>query len=207
MIDLAITTLQTSAVSKWNTLGPFGNDHYPCTIFVRRGKTCLPKRPPRVFQYPCKNDDPVSKVRQQVRTSGKSKPPPIKQPPWWNDELEALWNDKRKALKESQRTSSDQELRNAARQASNMFKSAANEAKSKKYEEFCQEVTADKAMHKFWKLYGAMKNKQKSKSIPDFQRDDNIWVRSDEEKGEALFNRYLTQTDQDNELERKKHVE
>ena len=163
----------------------------------------MPKRPPRVFQYPCKNDDPVSKVRQQVRTSGKSKPPPIKQPPWWNDELEVLWNDKRKALKESQRTSSDQELRNAARQASNMFKSAANEAKSKKYEEFCQEVTADKAMHKFWKLYGAMKNKQKSKSIPDFQRDDNIWVRSDEEKGEALFNRYLTHTDQDNELERK----
>ena len=27
-----------------------------------------------------------------------------------------------------------------------------------------------------------MKNKQKSKSIPDFQRDDNIWVRSDEKR-------------------------
>ena len=63
-------------------------------------------------------------------------------------------------------------------------------------------MTADKALHKFWQLYGAMKNKKKSKTIPDFQRDDNVWVRSDEEKGEALFARYLQQTNQDNEVER-----
>ena len=58
-------------------------------------------------------------------------------------------------------------------------------------------------MFKFWKLYGAMKNKHKSMSILDFQREDNIWVRTDEEKGEALFSRYLKQTNQDNELERR----
>ena len=64
-------------------------------------------------------------------------------------------------------------------------------------------MTADKVLHKFWELYGAMKNRQKSRTIPDFQRDDDVWVRSDEEKGEALFDRYLKQTNQDNEVERR----
>ena len=48
-----------------------------------------------------------------------------------------------------------------------------------------------------------MKNKHKTKTIPDFQREDDIWVRSDEEKGQALFERYLQQTNQDNEIERR----
>ena len=48
-----------------------------------------------------------------------------------------------------------------------------------------------------------MKNRQKSRTIPDFQRDDDVWVKSDEEKGEALFDRYLKQTNQDNEVERR----
>ena len=82
-------------------------------------------------------------------------------------------------------------------------KKVSKEAKCDKYEEFCKEVTADKALHKFWQLYGAMNNKQKSRTIPDFQREDNVWVRSDEDKGEALFNRYMLQTNQDNEQERK----
>ena len=47
-----------------------------------------------------------------------------------------------------------------------------------------------------------MKNKRKARTIPDFQNDNNIWVRSDEEKGEALFKWYLKQTNH-NELERR----
>ena len=35
----------------------------------------------------------------------------------------------------------------------------AKDVKDDKYDEFCKEVTADKALHKFWQLYGAMKNK------------------------------------------------
>ena len=51
-----------------------------------------------------------------------------------------------------------------------------DEAKSELYEDLCREVTSDKALHKFWQLYGPMKNKHKTKTIPDFQREDDIRV-------------------------------
>ena len=114
-----------------------------------------------------------------------------------------MWEDKKNALKASQNKKCDEDLKAAAKEATRQFKIVSKEAKCDKYEEFCKEVTADKALHKFWQLYGAMNNKQKSRTIPDFQREDNVWVRSDEEKGEALFNRYMLQTNQDNEQERK----
>ena len=202
-IDLAITTLRTAAACKWNVLGPHGNDHYPCTIFVKKGKTCTQKRPPRVFSYQGNEDDAISKLRKSTRGSKNSNKTAIDQPPWWNDELDVLWEDKKKALKASQNNKCDEDLKAAAKEATRQFKIVSKEAKCDKYEEFCKEVTADKALHKFWQLYGAMNNKQKSRTIPDFQREDNVWVCSDEEKGEALFNRYMLQTNQDNEQERK----
>ena len=201
-IDLAVTTLRTSIACRWNTLGYHGSDHYPCTVDVKRGKSCVQKRPPKVFQYTSDGDDVISSVRSLTRSCNRNTKPAVTQPPWWNDELETLWKEKRQALKTSQRSREDEGLREEAKEATKKFKSVAKEAKDDKYDEFCKEVTADKALHKFWQLYGAMKNKKKSKTIPDFQRDDNVWVRSDEEKGEALFARYLQQTNQDNEVER-----
>ena len=135
------------------------------------------------------------------------RPPPAKtrrptQPPWWNEELEALWVAKRKALKQHQRQSGNRELHELAKTASNTFKQEALKAKSDKYESFCKEVTADKALIKFWNLYGSMQNKKKSKSIPDFTDDNGVWMSTDCEKGEALFERYRKQTDQENEQER-----
>ena len=44
---------------------------------------------------------------------------------------------------------------------------------------------------------------KKAKEIPDFRREDGVWVRTPEEKGTALFDRFLRQTDQANEEERK----
>ena len=38
--------------------------------------------------------------------------------------------------------------------------------------------------------------------IPDFRREDDVWVRTPEEKGTAFLERFLRQTDQDNEEER-----
>ena len=202
-IDLAITTLGVSAICQWTTLGPHGNDHYPCTILLKRGRTRVLKRPPKVFVYESMEDDAINTVRKLTHSTKRSTTAAVTQPPWWNEELEVLWKEKRLALRKSQNNRDSEGLREAAKEATKNFKTTAKEAKSSKYEEFCNEVTADKALHKFWQLYGAMKNKRKSRTIPDFQKEDNIWVRSDEEKGRALFDRYLQQTDQDNELERR----
>ena len=40
-------------------------------------------------------------------------------------------------------------------------------------------------------------------AIPDFQTEDGVWVRTEEEKGKALFERYRKQTNQNNEAERR----
>ena len=49
---------------------------------------------------------------------------------------------------------------------------------------FCEEVTADKAVIKFWNLYNAMHNKSRSRDIPDFVDDNGIWMHSDRENDE-----------------------
>ena len=69
----------------------------------------------------------------------------------------------------------------------NTFKEEAVKAKRDKYETFCEEVTADKALIKFLNLYGAMHNKSKSRDIPDFSIVTGVVMRSDSEKGEVLF--------------------
>ena len=48
-----------------------------------------------------------------------------------------------------------------------------------------------------------MNSAKKAKDIPDFRREDEMWVRTPEEKGTALFDRFLRQTDKGNEAERK----
>ena len=62
-------------------------------------------------------------------------------------------------------------LKEAAKAASNLFKEAVMRSKSDRYETFCKEVTADKALIKFWNLYGAMQNRRKTKTILDFTDD------------------------------------
>ena len=47
-----------------------------------------------------------------------------------------------------------------------------------------------------------MNNSKTKRGIPDFRREDDVWVRTPEEKGSAFFERFLRQTDQDNEEER-----
>lgn len=47
-----------------------------------------------------------------------------------------------------------------------------------------------------------MNRQQTTTSIPDFTTENNKWAKTDAEKGEALFQRYLQQTDQRNEAER-----
>ena len=48
-----------------------------------------------------------------------------------------------------------------------------------------------------------MNRAKKHADIPDFRREDVVWVHTEAEKGQALFEIYLTQTDQRNATETK----
>ena len=101
-----------------------------------------------------------------------------------------------------QRHKGNEQLRAAAKEAATAFERAANQEKEDIYEEFSLTVTQDRSLHKFWQLHKAMNCAKKQKEIPDFRREDDVWVRTSEEKGLALLERFLRQTDQDNESER-----
>ena len=48
-----------------------------------------------------------------------------------------------------------------------------------------------------------MQSKQRVKALPEFQTEEGVWVRTEEEKDIALFAKYQLQTDQKNEMERR----
>ena len=202
-IDLALVSLQISTDCTWNVLSYHGSDHLPCTVHVRRGIVTRRPRQRRVFTYDTSASDPVSKLRKAAIPAKRSSQPDITQPPWWNDEVEKLWHAKRDAMKQHQANKDDPNLERAEKEAVSAFKAAACVAKDEIYEEFCEEVTEDRALFKFWSLYRLMCRKNKPSSICDFQSEDGSWMKTDQEKGEALFNRYLQQTDQKNEVERR----
>ena len=202
-IDLALVSLQVADKCQWKVLAYEDNDHAPCGTLIRRNEIRQTAKRIQAFKYSPEGNEPVSKLRISARPSRGPSKTEIIQPPWWNDELQVVWHEKRNALKRLTPNLGNQVLRAEERKASKTFQAAAEEAKSTRYENFCAEISDDKALHKFWEFHRAMNNKKKVKGIPDFETEDRIWVRKDDEKGEALFQRYLRQTDQKNEDERK----
>ena len=70
------------------------------------------------------------------------------------------------ALKRSQRNRNPDDFKpkRAEKEAVKAFKLAASEAKDAVYEEFCQEVSKDRALFKFWNLYRYMARKRCTKN-------------------------------------------
>ena len=87
--------------------------------------------------------------------------------------------------------------------AAKAFEDEAKKVKAELYEEFSQQVSEDKSLYKFWQLYASMNRAKRHGEMQDFRREDDQWVRTDEEKGTALFERYIEQTDQKNADNRK----
>ena len=48
-----------------------------------------------------------------------------------------------------------------------------------------------------------MNNSKKANDVPDFRNEEDVWMRTPEEKGKAFLERYLKQTDQKNEQARR----
>ena len=204
IIDLAITTLAVAEQCDFKVLDPQGNDHLPCLVQARRSKVTHQPRRKKAFKYGKEGEDVISRLRTR-KTDEKPQQQKSKrrvQPPWFNEEVKRLWETKRAACKQMQRHKEDVQLRAAAREAAMAFEKAANQEKEDIYEEFSLTVTQDRSLHKFWQLHKAMNCAKKHKEIPDFRTEDDVWVRTSEEKGTALLERFLRQTDQGNEAER-----
>ena len=202
-IDLAFASLQVADKCQWKVLGFQDNDHAPCSTRVRRRDINQQTRHSQAFKYTPVKDNPVGLLRINARPAKAPRKQDRTQPPWWTEEIDDLWSTKRAALKRLCRNLRNPVLREEEKSASKAFQIAAEESKSARYEEFCHGVTEDNTLYKFWQFHRAMNNKKKIKGIPDFETEDKVWVRNDEDKGKALFSRYLRQTNQNNEDERR----
>jgi ribonuclease HI len=83
-----------------------------------------------------------------------------------------------------------------------LFKSCAQQAKQKKWDEFYGNMRADTTLKTFWRFHQSMNGIASRSGIPDFQTSDQILKKSDEEKGHAFLERYIEQTDQGDKEER-----
>ena len=200
VIDLTLTTLQIASSCNFRVLGPQGNDHLQCSVLIKRSKN--PKRTKRskAFKYSKEGDDPITKLRVKkspaiITQKGRHR----EQPPWFTNEVKELWTLKRTACRRSQRNKHNAQLKDEAKAASNAFEKAAGNEKERLYEEFSRTVTEDRTLHKFWQLHKAMNGNKSKAEIPDFRTEDDVWMRTPEEKGAAFLDRFLRQTDQNNE--------
>ncbi len=61
----------------------------------------------------------------------------------------------------TQRNRENNILRLEAKQATKAFEDEANRDNEDKYEDFCQSITQDRTLHKFWQFYDAMNDTRK----------------------------------------------
>ena len=202
IIDLALTSLQIASSCKFRVLGPQGNDHLPCTVLIKRSKNTQRTKKARAFKYSKEGDDPITRLRAKKAPAKPQQGRRREQPPWFTKDIEELWRQKRAACRRLRSNKQDMQLKEAARVASNEFETAATKEKERLYEDFSRTVTEDRTLHKFWQLHKAMNGNKSQTEIPDFRREDDVWVRTAEEKGTAFLERFLRQTNQDNEEER-----
>ena len=210
VIDLALVSPELVSLLKWKVLTCHGSDHLPCSILLKRKQCGGRRRKADAFVY-AKSEDVVGRLRSNVRRPKRSVV--YQQPAWWNEEIEGLWKVKRLATKKWQKirksnTQSDrvQQAYREKTDAVQRFKDAAKESKSHRWEKFCQDITRDKALIKFWQLHRSMNGQPSSRQIGVVNADDGTPLMTDEAKGKAFLTRYIQQTDQKNLDERKATV-
>ena len=82
------------------------------------------------------------------------------------------------------------------------FKTLAEEAREAKWRTFCEELSSDTTLTQFWQFYQQMEGKRGTDTTPDMIDMQGGLLKTNEEKGTALFERFVQQSDQSNLKER-----
>lgn len=79
-----------------------------------------------------------------------------------------------------------------------LFQTITNEAKTARWQEFCERMAAGTSLKLFWRLHKMMNCPTKSRGIPNLQDVDLTWKRTDEDNGTAMLTNYLGKIGQRN---------
>ena len=205
-IDMALISPRLTSVMHAETLAPHGSDHKPVVFSLRRpGKEQI-TRPPNPFKYTTVNDV-IGQIRARKRKTAKNPSQRRVQPPWWNKELQKAWNEKRAAVKEWQkdrkRSVPDPSREAEMNEKTDTFKALAEEARGEKWKNYCEGLSKDTTLTEFWQFYQEMEGKSKASLAQDMLDENGSLLKTNTEKGTALFERFIQQSDQSNLNERR----
>ena len=134
-----------------------------------------------------------------------------KQPPWWNKETKQAWREKHAAVKawqkERRKPKADPSFKTRMDEKTNQFKDIAHEAKQAMWQKFCNEISIDTTLNQFWRFYQQMEGKERPATMPDLEGVNGAVLKTNEEKGSALLDRFIQQSDQKNLEERMRILE
>ena len=207
-IDLALVSPKLAPWTHAETLASHGSDHLP-VVFSLQKPGIEPRRKPQYpFKYGKADTGVMLKLRAKKPTHTKNpQRKEVVQPPWWNQETEVAWTDKRKVVKLWQKERSkphpDLTIKALMEEKTEVFKKVAREAKDKQWKSFCDTLSRDTTLTHFWQFYRQMEGCAANTSSPDLIDANGTILKTSKEKGSALLQRFVHQSNQNNLDERK----
>ena len=215
-IDLALVSPKLVPWTRAENLASHGSDHLPVVFSLQKPGIEQKRKLQYPFQYgksDRKSDMGVmSKLRAHnpAHTTNPRQKAAI-QPPWWNKETQAAWTDKRTMVKlwQKERSKPHPDLTIKARmeEKTEVFKRVASEAKDRQWKSFCDTLNRDTTLTHFWQFYRQMEGCAANTNTPDLMDASGSVLKTSKEKGSALLQRFVQQSNQNNLDERKAVLE
>ena len=207
-IDLALVSPKLVPWTRAETLASHGSDHLPVVFSLQKPGIEQKRKLQYPFQYGKSDMGVMSKLRahKPAHTTNPRQKAAI-QPPWWNKETQAAWTDKRTMVKLWQKERSkphpDLTIKALMEEKTEVFKRVASEAKDRQWKSFCDTLNRDTTLTHFWQFYRQMEGCAANTNTPDLIDASGSVLKTSKEKGSALLQRFVQQSNQNNLNERK----
>ena len=190
------------------TLASHGSDHLPVVFNLQKPGIEQRRKLQYPFQYGKSDMGVMSKLRahKPAHTANPRQKAAI-QSPWWNKETQAAWTDKRTIVKlwqkERSKPHEDLTIKALMEEKTEVFKRVASEAKDRQWKSFCDTLNRDTTLTHFWQFYRQMEGCAANTNTLDLIDASGAVLKTSKEKGSALLQRFVQQSNQNNLDERK----
>ena len=183
-------------------------DHLPVVSSLQKPGIEQKRKLQYPFQYGKSDMGVMSKLRahKPAHTTNPHQKAAI-QPPWWNKETQSAWTDKRTMVKLWQKERSKPHpnltIKALMEEKTKVFKRVASEAKDRQWKSFCDTLNRDTTLTHFWQFYRQMEGCAANTNTSDLIDASGSVLKTSKEKGSALLQRFVQQSNQNNLDERK----
>ena len=202
VIDLTLASGDIKDRTEWRTGHHIGSDHLMCQVRVKYALTRTAQTRKKHPYHGCNDNSIWGFLKKLARKERISKPTPRRKnaPDWWTAEVDSAWikkNHKDRAFMraKSKEQSTDTDFITARlerNKATALYKKAAASACRKQWDDLCERSNLDTAQ--FWKFHRNF-DKRCTTHVTCMYDDDGKLLQTTEEQGEAFLNRFIKQSD------------